>query len=240
MPARLPRVAEQLRRPVRPAAVADRQARARHHRGLAQHGDRRVHRVPARARPRPGARSGERVPRRRRDPARPEGRRAPARRANWWMPRTSRCSRRATCCSPACCSTGRSKRRRPGSRAARGRVDPARARRCGWRRSTASRRPNSSGRSASTTSRRWRPWRLTPREIPVVGLDHLHAPLVSIREQAAHVVGAARAAGDPLTLPPARSPARKPRASSSRGSWPCSSCTGTRPSRSSSSSRSAS
>jgi segregation and condensation protein A len=29
---------------------------------------------------------------------------------------------------------------------------------------------------------------LAPQEIPVVGLDHLHAPLVSIREQAAHVV----------------------------------------------------
>ena len=29
---------------------------------------------------------------------------------------------------------------------------------------------------------------LAPREIPVLGLDHLHAPLVSIREQAAHVV----------------------------------------------------
>jgi segregation and condensation protein A len=29
---------------------------------------------------------------------------------------------------------------------------------------------------------------LAPREIPTVGLDHLHAPLVSIREQAAHVV----------------------------------------------------
>lgn len=31
-----------------------------------------------------------------------------------------------------------------------------------------------------------------PREIPVVGLDHLHAPLVSIREQAAHVVAMLR------------------------------------------------
>jgi segregation and condensation protein A len=30
---------------------------------------------------------------------------------------------------------------------------------------------------------------LAPREIPSVGLDHLHAPLVSIREQAAHLVG---------------------------------------------------
>lgn len=29
---------------------------------------------------------------------------------------------------------------------------------------------------------------LAPREIPMVGLDHLHAPLVSIREQAAHVI----------------------------------------------------
>lgn len=31
-----------------------------------------------------------------------------------------------------------------------------------------------------------------PREIPMVGLDHLHAPLVSIREQAAHVVALLR------------------------------------------------
>ena len=29
---------------------------------------------------------------------------------------------------------------------------------------------------------------MTPREIPHVGLDHLHAPLISIREQAAIVV----------------------------------------------------
>lgn len=35
----------------------------------------------------------------------------------------------------------------------------------------------------------------TPRELPVVGLDHLHAPLVSIREQAAHVVALLRAGG---------------------------------------------
>jgi segregation and condensation protein A len=32
-----------------------------------------------------------------------------------------------------------------------------------------------------------------PRELPSVGLDHLHAPLVSIREQAAHVVALLRA-----------------------------------------------
>lgn len=36
---------------------------------------------------------------------------------------------------------------------------------------------------------------MTPREIPVVGLAHLHAPLVSIREQAAHVVSMLRGSG---------------------------------------------
>lgn len=36
---------------------------------------------------------------------------------------------------------------------------------------------------------------LAPREIPLVGLDHLHAPLVSIREQAAVVVTLLRSAG---------------------------------------------
>ncbi|MCX7521357.1 ScpA family protein [Microbacterium sp. STN6] len=40
---------------------------------------------------------------------------------------------------------------------------------------------------------------LTPREIPVVGLDHLHAPLVSIREQAATVVALLRS-GEPHTF----------------------------------------
>ena len=40
---------------------------------------------------------------------------------------------------------------------------------------------------------------LTPREIPVVGLDHLHAPLVSIREQAAHVVAVLRR-GEPVSF----------------------------------------
>ncbi|GAA3596012.1 hypothetical protein GCM10022198_19870 [Klugiella xanthotipulae] len=40
---------------------------------------------------------------------------------------------------------------------------------------------------------------LTPREIPTVGLSHLHAPLVSIREQAAHVVSILRP-GDPVSF----------------------------------------
>lgn len=38
-----------------------------------------------------------------------------------------------------------------------------------------------------------------PKELPVVGLDHLHAPLVSIREQAATVVALLRNGG-PLTF----------------------------------------
>ena len=40
---------------------------------------------------------------------------------------------------------------------------------------------------------------LAPREIPVVGLEHLHAPLVSIREQAAHVVALLKS-GKPVSF----------------------------------------
>lgn len=40
---------------------------------------------------------------------------------------------------------------------------------------------------------------MAPREIAMVGLDHLHAPLVSIREQAAHVVALLRR-GEPMTF----------------------------------------
>jgi segregation and condensation protein A len=40
---------------------------------------------------------------------------------------------------------------------------------------------------------------MTPKEIPVIGLDHLHAPLVSIREQAAHIVAMLRR-GEPVTF----------------------------------------
>ncbi|RZU65675.1 condensin subunit ScpA [Microterricola gilva] len=39
----------------------------------------------------------------------------------------------------------------------------------------------------------------TPRDIPVVGLEHLHAPLVSIREQAAHIVAVLRG-GEPTSF----------------------------------------
>ena len=40
---------------------------------------------------------------------------------------------------------------------------------------------------------------LAPRELPVVGLDHLHAPLVSIREQAAYVVAMLQS-GEPISF----------------------------------------
>lgn len=40
---------------------------------------------------------------------------------------------------------------------------------------------------------------IAPRELPTVGLDHLHAPLVSIREQAGHVVALLRH-GEPMTF----------------------------------------
>ncbi|WP_022883091.1 segregation and condensation protein A [Gryllotalpicola ginsengisoli] len=40
---------------------------------------------------------------------------------------------------------------------------------------------------------------LTPKQLPVVGLDHLHAPLVSIREQAATVVALLRQ-GRPMSF----------------------------------------
>jgi segregation and condensation protein A len=77
-----------------------------------------------------------------------------------------------------------------------------------------------------------------PKEIPHVGLDHLHAPLVSIREQAAIVVTLLRDAGT-LNFRELVAGSHSP-ASSSRASSRCSSCTVTPPSRSSSSSRSAS
>lgn len=40
---------------------------------------------------------------------------------------------------------------------------------------------------------------LAPKEIPTVGLEHLHAPLVSIREQAAHVVAVVKS-GNPVSF----------------------------------------
>ncbi|CAD5997067.1 ScpA family protein [Agreia sp. COWG] len=41
---------------------------------------------------------------------------------------------------------------------------------------------------------------MAPRELPTVGLEHLHAPLVSIREQAGHVVSLLRASAEPVSF----------------------------------------
>lgn len=40
---------------------------------------------------------------------------------------------------------------------------------------------------------------MTPKEAPVLSMEHLHAPLISVREQAAYVVGVLRA-GEPVTF----------------------------------------
>ena len=58
---------------------------------------------------------------------------------------------------------------------------------------------------------------MAPKEIPIVGLDHLHAPLVSIREQAAHRHRDA-ASGRARELPPADR--RNRRAGRRRGTIP--------------------
>ena len=54
--------------------------------------------------------------------------------------------------------------------------------------------PSWSGRSRADDFAALALLAMTPREIPHVGLDHLHAPLVSIREQAAIVVTLLRGA----------------------------------------------
>ena len=58
-----------------------------------------------------------------------------------------------------------------------------------------------------------------------MGLDHLHAPLVSIREQAAHVVALLRR-GEPVNFRQLIAGVELSAAWWSRGSSRCSSCTG--------------
>ena len=87
----------QLRGPLRPAARPDRQAQARHHRGRALAGHRRVHRPRQEAGRRVGPRADDVVPGRRRHPARPQGRPAAAagRRGGRGGPRAARGARPA-------------------------------------------------------------------------------------------------------------------------------------------------
>ena len=135
-----------------------------------------------------GPRPGHRVPRGRRDAARPQGRPAAARRARSRTRRTWRCSRRGTCCSRGCCSTART--RRPRLCSPRGWPRSPAASRGRWA-STAVRGPAARGparRSARRGSPRWRPRAMTPRAVPDGLVAHLHAPTVSVREQAAILV----------------------------------------------------
>lgn len=71
---------------------------------------------------------------------------------------------------------------------------------------------------------------MQPKAEPQVYVDHIHAPLVSVREQAEIVVARLREAGRPASAPSPRTP-RTP-SPSSPGSSRCWSCTGRRPSRS--------
>ena len=186
-----------LRRPVRPAAVADREAPARRHPRRARAGHRRV----PRAHP---AREGDW------DLDQASGflvvaatlldlkvaRLLPAPRST--TRRTSPCSRPATCSSRACCSTAptSSSRARLGDRfAARVRRIP---RRSDW--SPRSRRccPRSCSGSPGRVRRARRARDDAPAR-PVVAIEHLHAPKVSVR-RAGRDAGAAAARGGAATF----------------------------------------
>ena len=66
---------------------------------------------------------------------------------------------------------------------------------------------------------------LAPKPPPTVDTEHIHSPLISVREQA-RIVAAPAARARPGQLPPAA--AGRPQAATRwwRRSWPCSSCTG--------------
>ena len=153
----------QLRGTVRPAAEPDRQAQARRHRGGTVAGHRRVHR----AYPDRGARTGIST-----RPASSLSSRPPcstSRRPGccpmrrWRTRRTWRCSRLATCCSPGCCSTGRTRRSRR-SFAARMRAESLRFPRAVGPREALRQRCclRWSSRSDRRSSLRWRPARSSP------------------------------------------------------------------------------
>ena len=100
--------------------------------------------------------------------------------------RTSRCSRPATCCSPGCCSTAPSSRSRSlfaELEAAALRRFPALGRAGGAVRRAAAR--GAARRRPGAVRRRSPPRCCRPKPPPTVGIDHLHAPQVSVAEQAA-------------------------------------------------------
>ena len=127
-----------------------------------------------------------RVPGRRRDPARPQGGPAAAAGRASRTRRTSPCSRRATCSSPGCCSTARSRtspRPSPSGWPTAGADDAAPGRAGAAVRRAAARAGH--GRHARAAGDDRRPGDDAAGRPPTVGLEHLHAPAVSVREQAA-------------------------------------------------------
>ena len=102
--------------------------------------------------------------------------------------RTSPCSRPATCCSRGCCSTGPSGRRRPTSSGGWTRFAGRHPRRRGDDPAAADLLPDLVWTSDPATFARVAAEALRPRPVPTVGLDHLHAPEVSVAEQKAVLV----------------------------------------------------
>ena len=175
---------EQLRGPVRPAAPADRQAQARRHRDRAVEGHRRVHRPPPGARRRAGPRPGQRVPRRRRHAARPQGRPAAARGRGRrrGRPRAARGPRPAL--RPAAAVQGLQAGRGVPARPGRSRPPRRFARDAALEPRFAELLPEvllGLGPRAVRRPRRPGPGRARGPE--VVSVAHLHAPAVSVAEQ---------------------------------------------------------
>ena len=187
---------------------ADRQAQARHHRGLALQGHRRVHRLHQAALRRLGPGPGPATSsssRRRCSTSRPRG---CCRRARSRTRRTWRCSRPATCCSRGCCSTAPTRRSPPCSPGGwRPRPGGSRA---GYRSSRGS--PSCSPRCCSPSARRSSPRSPRGRSAPKVTAGRRRSststhPFVSIREQAVLIAGRLRGlvrASVPASCPRAR------------------------------------
>ena len=102
--------------------------------------------------------------------------------------RTSPCSRRATCSSPGCCSTGPTRRRRSSSSARMAEESRRFPRAVGLEEPFAGLLPEVLLGLGPTEFAALAQRVMTPRPTPVVMLDHLHAPRVSVREQAALLV----------------------------------------------------
>ena len=181
---RLPGPPQQLHRPVRPAAAADRQAQARRHRGRAAHGDRRLHRVhPGHGRGL-GSRRGQRVPGGRGDAARPQGGTAAAGRVGRGRGRPRAARGAGPAVRPAAAVQGV----QGGGRRDR-ELEPTGARRYPR---TVALEPRFADalpdlvlgigpqRLAALAAKA-----MTPKAPPIVSIDHMHMVRVSVREHAA-------------------------------------------------------